>query len=108
MKAKKSVKRAIRLPRANAGYATLADFFETHDGADLLSQGLTVVEKDRSDLDRMLLRYWKEPNTRQLNIRIPATAKRMIERLARRKTVETSTLVRMWVMDGMRREALGR
>ena len=45
----------------------------------------------------MLLRYWKEP-----------TAKRMIERLARRKTVEVSTLVRMWVMESMRREAMGR
>ena len=56
----------------------------------------------------MLLRYWKEPNTKQLNIRIPATAKRMIERLARRKTVEVSTLVRMWVMESMRREAMGR
>jgi len=60
------------------------------------------------DLDQMLLRYWKESNTKQLNIRIPATAKRMIERLARRKTLEVSTLVRMWVMESMRREAMGR
>ena len=97
-----------RLPRANASYRQLADFFDTHDGAELLQQGLTEVDRDRSDLDEMLLRYWKEPNTRQLNIRIPATAKKMIERMARRKTVEVSTLVRMWVMDSMRREAMGR
>jgi hypothetical protein len=31
----------------------------------------------------------------------------MIERLAKRKTVEVSTLVRMWVIDSMRREASG-
>jgi len=30
----------------------------------------------------------------------------LIERLARRKTVEVSTLVRMWVMERMRREAI--
>ena len=36
----------------------------------------------------MLLEYWNQPDTKQLNIRIPATAKRMIERLAKRKTVE--------------------
>ena len=101
-------KKPIRLPKANAGYETLADFFETHDGADLLKRGITAIDEDRSELDRMLLRYWKEPNTRQLNIRIPVTAKRMIERLARRKTVEVSTLVRMWIIDSMRREAMGR
>ena len=104
MKAKKP----IRLPKANAGYEILADFFETHDGADLLKRGITAIDEDRLDLDRMLLRYWKEPNTRQINIRIPVTAKRMIERLARRKTVEVSTLVRMWIIDSMRREAIGR
>ena len=100
--------KSIRLPRKNASYTELADFFDRHDGSDLLGKGITAVDRDRSDLDQMLLRYWKEPNTKQLNIRIPATAKRMIERLARRKTVEVSTLVRMWVMESMRREATGR
>ena len=103
MKAKKP----IHLPKSNASYEALADFYDRHDGADLLDRGITEIDKDTSDLDQMLLRYWKEPNTRQLNIRIPATAKRMIERLARRKTVEVSTLVRMWVMESMRRDALG-
>jgi len=31
----------------------------------------------------------------------------MIERLAKRKTIKVSTLVRMWVIDSMRREASG-
>lgn len=64
------------------------------------------VDPDREDLERMLLEYWSQPNTKQLNIRIPATAKRMIERLAKRKTIEASTLVRMWVIECMRREAM--
>ena len=108
MKPSKQAGKTIRLPRKNASYTELADFFDRHDGSDLMARGITVVDPDRSDLDRMLLRYWKEPNTKQLNIRIPATAKRLIERLARRKTVEVSTLVRMWVIESMRREVAGR
>ena len=104
VKTKKSAPK-IRLPRNDASYAELSDFFDRTDGADLLDQGITEIDPDHEDLDRMLLEYWSQPNTKQLNIRIPAMAKRMIERLAKRKTVEVSTLVRMWVIDSMRREA---
>lgn len=95
----------VRLPRKSAGYAELAAFFERHDAVDLLNDGVTEVDPDRADLDRMLSEYWSQPNTKQLNIRIPPVAKRMIEMLAKRKTVEVSTLVRMWVIESMRREA---
>ncbi|MGA2593167.1 MAG: hypothetical protein ABSH32_24900 [Bryobacteraceae bacterium] len=95
----------IRLPRESASYTELDDFFDRHDGIDLLDQGITEIDPDRADLDRMLREYWNQPNTKQLNIRIPPGAKRMIERLAKRKTVEASTLVRMWVIESMRREA---
>ncbi len=96
----------IRVPGKDAGYPELADFFDRHDGTELLKQGIMEPDPDREDLERMLLDYWKQPNTRQLNIRLPAVAKRMIERLAKRKTVQVSTLVRMWVIDSMRREAM--
>ena len=85
----------IRLPRKNASYAELSDFFDRHDGFDLLDREIMEIDPDRQDLKRMLLEYWSQPNTKQLNIRIPPSAKRMIERLAKRKTVEVSTLVRM-------------
>ena len=95
----------IRLPRKDAGYAELSDFFDRHEGFDLLDRGIVEVDPDHQDLEQMLKEYWNQPNTRQLNIRIPPAAKSMIERLAKRKTLEVSTLVRMWVIDGMRREA---
>jgi hypothetical protein len=101
----KTTSRKIRLPRKSASYAELSDFFDRHDGVDLLQQGVMEIDPDREDLERMLLEYWNQPNTKQLNIRIPPSAKRMIERLAKRKTVEVSTLVRMWVIESMRREA---
>ena len=96
----------IRLPRKGASHVELSDFFDRHDGVDLLDRGIMAVDPDHEDLDRMLLEYWSQPNTKQLNIRIPATAKLMIERLAKRKTIEASTLVRMWVIECMRREAM--
>jgi len=101
----KNKSRSIRLPRKRASYEELSDFFDRHDGVDLLDQGIMEIDPDREDLERMLLEYWNQPNTKQLNIRIPPAAKRMIERLAKRKTVEVSTLVRMWVIESMRREA---
>jgi hypothetical protein len=107
MKTAKTTKKApgIRLPRRDASYAELADFFDRHDGVDLVDRGVMEVDPVREDLDRMLREYWSQPNTKQLNIRIPPAAKSLIERLAKRKTVEVSTLVRMWVIDSMRREA---
>lgn len=95
----------LRLPSKHANYSELSDFFDRHDAAELLDRGVTEIDPDRADLDRMLNEYWDQPNTKQLNIRIPASAKRMIETLAKRRTVEVSTLVRMWVIDSMRREA---
>ena len=95
----------IRLPKKASSYATLSDFFDHHEGFDLIDQGIMEIDPDHEDLERMLREYWSQPNTKQLNIRIPPSAKRMIEKLAKRKTLEVSTLVRMWVIDSMRREA---
>ena len=98
-------RKRIKIPGARAGYGELSNFFERHDGVELIERGVMKVDPDTSDLEAMLLDYWKQPNSQQLNIRIPRGAKRMIERLARRKTVEASTLVRMWVIEGMPRDA---
>ncbi|MGA2740377.1 MAG: hypothetical protein ABSG65_23445 [Bryobacteraceae bacterium] len=48
---------AIQLPLISASYAELADFFDRHDGLDLLDRGITEIDPDRADLDRMLLEY---------------------------------------------------
>ena len=94
-------KQKIKVPGPHVSYDQLADFFEKHDGIELLEQGIMETDPDTSDLEAMLLDYWKQPNSQQLNIRIPKGVKKMIERLARRKTVEVSTLVRMWVIDSL-------
>jgi hypothetical protein len=55
-KAKTTTKSSrIRLPRTDASYAELADFFDRHDGVDLQDQGIMEIDPDRADLDCMLL-----------------------------------------------------
>jgi len=50
----KKKKARISLPRESASYTELADFFDRHDGTELLDQGITEIDPDRADLDRML------------------------------------------------------
>lgn len=95
----------LRAPKRDATYEELNRFFDRHDSVELIERRIIEIDPDRDDIERMLSEYWKQPNTKQLNIRIPAAARRMIEKLARRKTVEVSTLVRTWVIEGMRRDA---
>ncbi|MBI4910690.1 MAG: hypothetical protein HY820_44160 [Acidobacteria bacterium] len=107
MKSRKASKKtAIRLPRKDASYEQLANFFDRYDSVDLEAAGIMEPNPDHQELERLLKEYWTQPNSMQLNIRVPASAKKMIERLAGHKTVEVSTLVRMWVIESMRREAL--
>jgi hypothetical protein len=50
----KNKSRRIRLPRKSASYAELSDFFDRHDGVDLLDRGIMEIDPDRGDLERML------------------------------------------------------
>ena len=49
----KNRSRKIRLPRNSASYAELSDFFDHHDGVDLVDQGITEIDPHREDLKRM-------------------------------------------------------
>ena len=103
--AKNSSKRKLELPGESASYEELADFFDRTSGVDLLKAGVMEISPDNSDLDLLLAQYWNQRNSQQVNIRIPRSAKKIIEKLAKRKTIDVSTLVRLWVIESMRREA---
>jgi hypothetical protein len=53
----------VRLPRKGASHAELSDFFDRHDGVDLLDQGIMEVDPDHEDLQRMLLEYWNQKHS---------------------------------------------
>ncbi|MCX8103914.1 MAG: hypothetical protein N3E42_05735 [Candidatus Bipolaricaulota bacterium] len=100
-----STKKPIAPLRPDASDEEIARFFDEHDPEDLERAGLVAREEDLSDLDELLQRYLQEPNDAQLNIRLPRSAKEMLIKLARRKTLDASTLARLWIIERLRQEA---
>jgi hypothetical protein len=43
----------------------LADFFDRHDGVELLEQGIMEINPDQKDLDRMLLEWRRKARPRR-------------------------------------------
>jgi hypothetical protein len=84
--------------------AEVGRFLDSHDPEELERQGIMVRDNDRDDLEVMLKKYLSEPNNDQLNIRLPRSAKRMLARLASQKTIDASTLARIWIVERLRRE----
>lgn len=98
-------KQSIAPLRSDASDEEIVRFFEEHDPEKLERAGLVTIDEDRSDLEELLRRYLQEPNEAQLNIRLPRSAKEMLKRLARRKTLDASTLARLWIIERLRQEA---
>ena len=82
-------------------------YLDSNDPEELEQQGVMVQDGDHSDLDAMLRKYLSEPNNAQLNVRLPRTAKEMLARIASQKTIDPSTLARIWIIERLRREAGG-
>lgn len=96
-------KRIKPLP-ARATNSEVTRFLDSNDPDELESQGLMVRDDDHADIEEMLKRYLSEPNNDQLNIRLPRSAKRMLARLANQKTIDASTLARIWIVERLRHE----
>lgn len=96
-------KQAIPL-RPDASDEEIIRFFEEHDPEELERAGLVEVDENLSDLEELLRHCLREPNDAQLNIRLPRSAKTMLQRLARRKTLEASTLARLWLIERLHQE----
>ena len=99
-----STRRKIRPLSSGATHAEVARFLDSHDPEELERQGIMVRDDDRADLEVMLKKYLSEPNNAQLNIRLPRSAKRMLARIASQKTIDASTLARIWIVERLRRE----
>lgn len=68
---------------------------------------ILAIDEDHFDLEEALLAYLTEPSDARLNVRMPRTAKQILKELARRKAIDASTLVRIWIMKRLRKEVLG-
>jgi elongation factor P--beta-lysine ligase len=99
-----SKKRRIRALPPEASDQEIARFFDEHDPQELERAGLVAVEEDNADLEELLQNYLREPNDAQRSIHLPRSAKEVLKRLARRKTLEASTLARLWIIERLRQE----
>jgi hypothetical protein len=97
----------IKLPPEPATDDQIVKFLRSHDPEDLVGEGIMVIDQDHSDLEAALPAYLSEPRDARLSVPLPRTAKRILEELARRKAVGSSTLARIWIMEGLRREVRG-
>ena len=100
-------RRKTRILPASATEAEVVRYLDSNDPEDLEQRGIMVQDEDHSDLDAMLRKYLSEPNNAQLNIRLPRTAKQMLARIASQKTIDASTLARIWIVERLRRETGG-
>jgi len=100
-------RKRAKAPPQSATDEQIVKFLRSHDPEDLIREGIMAIDEDHSDLEEALLAYLSEPRDARLSVPLPRTAKRILEELARRKAVDSSTLARMWIMEELRREVLG-
>jgi hypothetical protein len=100
----KNKKRAIPPLPKGAGDKEIIRWAKTHDVFDRLDTRVSKVVDDHSDLDRILEEAVFQDNTAQLNMRIPPAMKAALSRLARERTTDATTLVRMWLAERLKRE----
>ena len=100
-------RKPVKVPRKSATDEQIVKFLRSRDPEDLIRKGIMAIDEDHSDLEETLLTYLSEPRDARLSVPLPRTAKRILEKLARRKAVDSSTLARMWIMAELRREVLG-
>jgi hypothetical protein len=76
----------------------------THDVFDRVEAGVAEIVKDRRDLDQLLQDVVVQGNTAQLNMRIPPAMKTVLNRLARERTTDATTLARIWLAERLQQE----
>ncbi len=98
-------KRKIKPLSKRATEREIVHFLDSNDPEELEKQGIMVRDEESSDLEEILRKYLAEPNDSQVNIRLPQSAKRLLTRIAHQKTIDASTLARIWIVERLRHEA---
>lgn len=98
-------KKKITLPlRKGAREDQIIRWTRKRDVFDRLDTGISEVVEDHSDLDRVLQEALFEDNTAQLNMRIPPAMKAVLNKLARQRTTDATTLARIWLAERLQQE----
>ena len=99
-------KKTIPIPSLQRGASDeeIIRWTKAHNVFDRLEAGVSEIVEDHSDLDRLLQQALLEDNTAQLNMRIPPAMKAVLSRLARQRTVDATTLARIWLAERLQQE----
>ena len=95
---------AIAPLRKGASDEEIIRWTTTHDVFDRLEAGGSEIVADRSDLDQLLQEAVVQRNTAQLNMRIPPVMKAVLSRLACQRTMDATTLARIWLAERLQQE----
>lgn len=90
--------------RPEASDDEIIHWTETHDVFTRLEAGVSQIEEDQSDLDRLLEKALFQDNTTPLALRIPPAMKAVLSRLARQRATDARTLARIWLAERLRQE----
>src|SRR5258706_8926780 len=99
---KKSKRKVSRLTRGDAEEDVIR-WTRSHDVFDRLETGVSEIIEDHSDLDEVLREAIFQDNTAQLNMRLPPAMKAVLSKLARQRTIDATTLARIWLAERLER-----
>ena len=102
----KRTPRKSRIPplRKGASDQEITRWARTYDVFDRLHATVSEVVDDHTDLDRLLEDALHQDNTAQLRVRVPAAMKAVLERFARQRTTDATTLARIWLAERLESE----
>ncbi len=89
---------------ADATEEEILQWVQTHDVGERLDAGVSEIVDDHDDLTRIVEDAQYEGNTAQLNMRIPPSMKVTLQRLARQRTTDATTLARIWLAERIQQE----
>ena len=69
-----------------------------------MEAGVSEIIEEHSDLDAVLHEGIFQDNTAQLNMGLPPAMKAVLSKLARERTTDATTLVRIWLAERLERE----
>lgn len=104
MKRRKKTQTVPSLP-ADATEEEILQWVQTHDVGERLDAGVSEIVDDHDDLTRVIEDAQYESNTAQLNMRIPPSMKTTLQRLARQRTTDATTLARIWLAERIQQES---
>jgi hypothetical protein len=88
----------------NTSDEEIVKWLTKYDLDERLAARVSEIVEDRSDIDRLLQEALFQKNTTPLSVRVPPAMKAALSKLARQRTTDAATLVRIWIAERLQQE----